>query len=314
MVQTNTVDISQAQAFLARYLGTPPSAVAQIGAGAWSQCFGFSSAGRDLVIRFGKYVVDFQKDQRAHRYASPDLPIPEVLDIGSAFDGYYAVSTRAYGVPLESVSAAQWQTLVPAVVAALEAMRKADLSTAHGFGSWGVDGHAKYDSWSRRLLAVQEDRADQRGHGWRARLATSPEGEATFQWGLDLLEQVADDDVPRSLLHGDLTNRNVLVQGEQITGVFDWGCSIYGDHLYELALFEFWTPWQPTLDLEALRSALAQRWAAQGYRPENHDTRLLACHLHIGLEHLAYNASLEDWPMVVAVARRMRTLAAKQDT
>jgi hygromycin-B 4-O-kinase len=309
MPPSNTVDVPQAQAFLTRYLGEPPSAVAQIGAGAWSQCFGFSSSGRDLVIRFGKYVIDFQKDQRAHQFARPELPIPEVLDIGSAFDGYYAVSTRAHGVPLESVSVAQWRALVPAVVAALEAMRTTDLSSTHGFGGWGVDGHAEHASWSDRLLAVQEDTPDQRGHGWRARLATSPEGEAAFCWGLDLLEQVVDDDVPRSLLHCDLTNRNVLVQGGQISGVFDWGCSIYGDHLYELALFEFWAPWQPALETDVLKSALLERWAAQGYRPENQAARLLACHLHIGLEHLAYHASLNNWPMVEAVARRMHALA-----
>jgi hygromycin-B 4-O-kinase len=308
MAQGHTVDSEQARAFLTRHLGTELSEFMPLGAGAWAQCFGFVYDNRELVIRFGKYVSDFEKDRLAHRYANPDLPIPELLEIGAALDGYYAISTRVYGVPLESVSSAQWLVLVPAVVAVLEAMRTADLSATEGFGGWGADGHAAQPDWRSRLLDVAEDRPDQRSYGWRAALATSAEGQAAFDWGLDLLQQVADDAIPRSLLHCDLTNRNVFVEGDRIRGVFDWGCSVYGDHLYELALFEFWSPWQPQLDVAALRRAIEQRWGELGYRPENKASRLKACYLHIGLEHLAYHAQLGNWTTLLGIAQRMRAL------
>jgi hygromycin-B 4-O-kinase len=308
MVSERPVDIVQTQAFLTRHLGTEPSEIVLLGEGAWSRCFGFVSDGQDLVIRFGKYVSDFQKDQLAYWYANSDLPIPEVIEIGTALDGYFAISTRLYGAPLESVPAKQWHALVPAIVAALEAMRMADLSTTQGYGGWDADGQAPHASWRSRLLDVGEDRPDQRGHGWRERLATAAEGNAAFDWGLHLLQQVADDTVPRSLLHCDLTNRNVFVEADQIAGVFDWGCSIYGDHLYDLAHFEFWSPWHPQLDIEVLRTALEQRWAERGYSPQNKVSRLQACYLHIGLEHLAYNAYLGDWKALLEVAQRMHDL------
>lgn len=311
MAKGHTVDIEQAQAFLASHLGVDVSEVVRIGEGAWSRCFGFAYGGQNLVIRFGNHISDFQKDRLAHTYATPDLPIPEVLEIGQVMECYYAISRRVYGVPLESVSGGQWFALVPAVVAALEAMRTADLSATEGFGGWGADGNAGHSSWSNRLLSVGEDTADQRGHGWRERLAGSPQGEATFEWGFDLLKEIADDDVPRSLLHCDLTNRNVLVNGKHITGVLDWGCSVYGDHLYDLARFEFWAPWHLQLDMEHLRSVIEQRWAEKGYRPENTKSRLLACYLHIGLEHIAYNAHLGKRTTLLAIARRMRALVTE---
>jgi hygromycin-B 4-O-kinase len=312
MAKEHIVDIKQAQAFLVSHLGVDVSEIVRLGEGAWSRCFGFAYCGQNLVIRFGKYVSDFQKDQLAHTYAAPDLPIPEVLEIGQFMDGYYAISRRVYGMPLESVSTAQWLALVPAVAAALEAMRMADLSATEGFGGWGADGNAGHSSWSSRLLSVGEDTPDQRGHGWRERLKESPQGEATFEWGFDLLKKTADDVVPRSLLHCDLTNRNVLVNGNQITGVLDWGCSIYGDHLYDLARFEFWASWHHPLDIERLRSVVEQQWAEKGYRPENKKTRLMACYLHIGLEHIAYHAHLGNWKTLLAVAKRMRTLVTDQ--
>jgi len=310
----NSVDIKQAQTFLATHLGTAPSEVSLIGAGAWSQCFGFRRGNEDLVIRFGKYVDDFAKDRRAYMYASPELPIPQVLDIGPAFDGYYAISTRVYGVPLESLDEAQWLAIVPAVGSILEAMRTIDLSSCSGFGGWGTDGNAAHHSWSSRLLSARDDTPDQRGHGWRKRLSASPQGEAAFVWGFDLLQDVVDDAVPRCLLHCDLINRNVLVIKNKITGVFDWGCSVYGDHLYDLAWFEFWAPWFPKLNMQTLRSELERRWAEIGYAPENKEMRLVACYLHIGLEHLAYNAYLGDKSGLSATAERMRTIVTGNPT
>src|SRR6266498_332078 len=136
------VDTSQARAFLAGHFDTKPADVVLIGEGAWSRCFRFFHGGKERVIRFGNHLDDFQKDQRAFAYATPDLPVPEVFEIGQAFDGYYAISTRAYGVPLESLSASQWLAVVPSLVSALEAMRTANLSSTSGIGGWGAEGRA----------------------------------------------------------------------------------------------------------------------------------------------------------------------------
>lgn len=308
MHKANEIEIEQAQTFLADYFDPAPTEIEFIGAGAWSQCYGFRHAERDLVIRFGKYVDDFQKDQVAYRYATPELPIPQVLDLGQVYDRYYAISTRAHGIPLESVGARQWESLVPALADALEAMRTADLSHTSGLGGWGVNGNAPFAEWSSHLLAVADDTPDRRTYGWRNKLATHRQGEDAFVWGYDLLKTLADSPVPRCLLHCDLINRNVLVNGDRITGIFDWGCSLYGDHLYELAWFEFWASWYPDLKIQLLRSELERCWQAVDYTPADKEARLTAYYLHIGLDHLAYNAYLEDWPAVLATAERMQML------
>ena len=307
---TELVDVSQAQAFLASYLDIEPPEVTLIGEGAWSRCFGFRRGDEELAIRFGNHVDDFRKDQLAAAYATPALPIPEVLAVGQAFAGYFAISRRAHGVPLESLGSTQWLAIVPAVVSALEAMRTTDLSATTGFGGWGADGRAPRATWSSHLLAVGDDPPDHRTYGWRERLATVPEGEAAFTWGFELLKQVVTDSIPRCLVHCDLINRNVLVNADRITAVFDWGCSLYGDHLYDLAWFEFWAPWHPQLDMHYLKSEVERRWREVGYAPENKESRLMACYLHIGLDHLGYNAHLGDWETLSATAERMRTLVA----
>jgi len=311
MDKTEFITLGQARTFLTDYLGSEPADLALVGEGAWSRCFGFQRGDAELVIRFGKYLDDFRKDQLAAAYATPDLPIPQVLDVGPAFDGYFAVSRRGHGVPLESLSVAEWLAIVPAVVAALEAMRTADLSATSGFGGWGADGRAPSASWSAFLLAAGEDTPDRLTPGWRERLAASPAGDAAFTWGIELLKEVASDAVPRCLTHCDLINRNVLVADARITAVFDWGCSLYGDHLYDLAWFEFWAPWMPQLDVRTLRAALERRWREVGYVPEDKEPRLTACYLRIGLDHLIYNTHLGDWSAVAEVAARMRAMVGE---
>lgn len=308
------VDVRQAWTFLTSHLRSEPSYVKLIGEGAWSRCYGFRLGEEALVIRFGKYLYDFQKDQCAYQYAAPDLPIPQVLEIGEAFDGYYAISTRAYGIALESLSTNEWLAVVPSVVAALEAMRLADLSSTTGFGGWDAEGKGSDISWSSHLLAVAEENPELRTYGWRQRLRAAPEADATFVWGFDLLKNIVTDSAPRSLIHADLVNRNVLVKEGRITGVFDWGCSRFGDHLYDLAWFDFWAPWFPGLDMQLLWLEAEKRWREVGYVPHNKVARLVACYLHIGLDHLGYNAYLGNSLALAQTAERMRTLVANAYT
>ena len=187
------IDIKQARMFLAGYYDLAITDVEPVGEGAWSRCYGFRRGNDPFVIRFGRHVSDFEKDERAFGYCAPGLPIPEVLDIGEAYDGYYAISRRVFGVPLESVDVAGWRAVVPAVVDVLEAMRTADLSATQGYGGWDADGMAADASWSKHLLSIAEETDDERSVGRMARLATHPEGDATFRWGLALLQDVVDD-------------------------------------------------------------------------------------------------------------------------
>ena len=310
MTKLSTFDLTaeHVAAFLKNHSGKDVDNLSLLGQGAWSRCFGFRVDEQDLVIRFGNYVEDFQKDRFAHTFASTALPIPEVLEIGKAFSGYYAISTRVYGKALETLNSGEWKTVVPSLIGALEAMRCADLPPDSGIGGWHGDGKASGRSWRERLLSVKEDNPTDRGFGWTKKLATSARGWETFKKGYALLEELATEPIQPSLVHGDLINRNVFVDRGKLSGVFDWGCSVYGDHLYDLAWFEFWSPWYPELDINYLRCQLEQHWRQIGFVPKNKETRLKVCYLHIGLEHLAYNAHLEDWKNLDATVKRMQEL------
>jgi hygromycin-B 4-O-kinase len=286
--------------FLADRYGEGVDHVEVLGGGDWSRAFGFQHEGRDLVVRFGVWRDDFEKDRMAMAFAGPGLPVPRVLEIGDAFDGVYAISERHFGHFLEELDAEQWQKVLPGVLEALNAMRALSVDT-------GVRGQ----TWGERLLDLLIDEPGRRVHGWRAKLAASAELYGLFVAGQGTLEALlpACPDLCH-VLHLDLLNRNVLVveDASRLEAVFDWGCLAYGDFVYEVACLCFWAPWFPGLAATDVRSAVLEHYRSIGLAVESFDERLRCYQIHIGLHHLAY-ASFRDRPAdLVAVAGGLRNL------
>jgi hygromycin-B 4-O-kinase len=303
-------------AFLRSRYGAAVDDPAPIGRGQWSTAWGFRHAGRDLVIRFAATADDFGKDRLAARFAAPALPIPAVLEIGAAFGGCFAVSERVHGGFLDDLDGAALRRTLPAVFAMLDAARAADLSGTTGYGAWGADGNAPFPSWRAALLAAADDPPDGRTHGWRARLAASPTGDAPFAEAFGrmgaLLDRCPEE---RRLIHGDLLNANVLVAGDRIAGVIDWGCAMAGDALYDLAWFLFWQPWYPAWAAIDIRGEAEAHLARQRPAPADVDARLRCYQIRIGLDSQAYNAwkGEERWPDLERVARRTLAIARGDD-
>ena len=245
------------------WLGRP---VAFVGEGAWSRCFGDD----EVVVRFGAHRSDFEKDRTAA--ALPGLPVPAVHRIEPAFGGWACVSDRVHGVPIEALDEDGWRAVLPDVERLL-----GDLAAApppgEGFGLW----ERPMPSWRAFLLSVADDGPHHRTPGWRAAVARSPAAERAFDAGYRRLAELADD-VPeeRHVVHADLLNKNVLVAGGRIAGVFDWGCALTGDARYERAGIDFFRTWDAAAD--------------PVLPPVELDGPMRACLLHVGLDHLAYAA------------------------
>jgi hygromycin-B 4-O-kinase len=296
-------------AFLTTRLGDHVDArsVRRIGHGEWSKAFYVRTAnGRELVVRFSVRDEDFLKDQRAMRFASAQLPIPRLLEIGPAFDGYYAISERAHGRFLEHRGQVAMERLLPSLFAMLDACRGVDLSASSGFGVWRGDATAPHATWRDALLSVAQDAPTQRTHGWRARLRQSDVGQRAFDAGYRRLEALVDAcPNQRYLVHSDLLAFNVLVRGDRISAVLDWGSSLYGDFLWDLAWFTFWQPWYRSWAAVEFRQAARRHYAAIGLDVPNFEERMRCCEFAIGLDGLAYQAFAGHWDDLAWTAGRV---------
>jgi hygromycin-B 4-O-kinase len=284
-------DLVGVEEFLRSRFGDAVQDVVALTPGAWSSPFAFRLAGRDLVLRFSATDEDFRKDEFAARHRSSRLPIPAVVDIGTAFDGYFAITEQLGGDYLERVGGAQIEALLPSLFVALDEMREADISGTTGFGSWGADAQADHATWREALVAVGIDRPALRTHGWSERITSFPGPHAAFRDAYAAIKVLAEaqSDV-RHLVHSDLLNRNVLVRGATITGVLDWGSSLYGDFLFDVAWLWFFAPWSSGWETVDFRNEAAKHYVAIGLDVPRFEERLGACALYIAIDALAYLA------------------------
>lgn len=303
------IDTDAARGFLVDRRGRAVTAVELVGAGAWSRCFGFRDGADDLVIRFGRHRDDFEKDRRAAAWASSTLPIPAVLDIGPAWDGWFAVSERAFGEPLDSLDHHGWTRVLPSLLAALDAAHAVDVTATRGFGEWRPDGGAPAATWAGHLLAVGDDRPGGRTHGWRAALAASAIGDREVHRGIEVLERLAPVLAPeRRLAHADLLNGNVLADGATITAVLDWGCALYGDPLFDLAWIDVCSIWHPAIAEAAVLDSGLAHLARTGVDLTDAALRIQACQVRILVAALGYCAFVHRSDDLVAIRERLLPL------
>lgn len=302
------VGLDRATAFLVQRFGSGVAGVEPIGFGEWSKAFAFRLDGSDLVVRFGRQRESFEKDRLAMAFAASDLPIPRISEIGEALGGWYAVSERAAGRFLDDLSGEELRSVLPSLFDALDEMRRADVSRSIGYGGWGADGDAPFDSWPAFLLDITV--ADDRPDGWRVALAGSSTGIGPFdEAAARLAELVRHCPAERRLIHSDLLHWNVLVDGGHISAVVDWQCAMYGDFLYDVAWLAFWAEWNPAWSGIDWPAEAERHYRTIGLAVPALAERMHAYRIHIGLDGLRYNAYMGRWDEVALVAERTLTVA-----
>jgi hygromycin-B 4-O-kinase len=314
-VNRHQLTVEAVAAFLRDHGWRGASAISPIVYGEWSCAFSFAVDGHaaEYVVRFSALDEDFRKDRLAARFAGLRLPIPRMLELGKAFDGFYSISERARGAFIDALDGRQMRRALTSLLAGIDGMRQADISTTRGFGLWDASGEAPHATWRDALLAIGTDTSESRIAGWRPRLEQSPTGAAPFDAAFKRLAALIDD-LPnvRHLVHADLLNYNVLVDAERVSAVLDWGAAMYGDWLFDIAWFVFWQPWYPAwAEIDFAHEATAH-FAALGVPIPDFDLRLRCCEIAIGLDNQAYCAYRGEvrWPQLEEVA--VRTLALSE--
>jgi hygromycin-B 4-O-kinase len=294
-------------AFVAGRYGARATVPVPLGAGEWSRAYAFALDGEPVVGRFGAWGDDFAKDALLGALSTPRLPAPRVLDLGATPEGYFAVSQRRYGEFLDALDGPGMRAVLPALLATMDAIAAVTVEGSSGYGPWSPDRRAPHASWPEALLAVAADRP--RIGDWRRALDASPVGGESFRLGHERLRRLAAE-LPdeRRLVHADLLNRNVLVNGARVTAVLDWGNAMFGDPLYDAAWLLYWWPWYPRWSGIDVGAELARHRSARGCVSAGVDRRLLAYQLHIGLDHLAYTAATGRWDDLARNDAQVRAL------
>ena len=93
---------------VAAFLGGQPEDLEPLSGGSWSSAWAYRAGDEELVVRFGPEVSWYEADRMAMAFAGPDLPVPEVRELGTVPSGQaYAISVRHHGRFLEDTPVEQ---------------------------------------------------------------------------------------------------------------------------------------------------------------------------------------------------------------
>ncbi len=275
--------------------------------GAWSSAWAYRAGGEELVIRFGPERSWYEADRMAMAFSGPDLPVPEIREVGTTPDGRaYAISVRHHGLFLEDTPVEQADALAPTLTRLLLALYRAP--AAPDAPVMWHQGGAPVPSWREFILSGLVDDPADRVHGWAAALAAdrelAPLSTAVAERVTALVEACPER---RDLIHGDLLHGNVLVSPDcsRIEAVLSWKCSVRGDFLFDAAWCTFWAePFHPGIAAADPLSGLLRNPAVQGDLVDA-AIRHHCYELHIGYTHLGWNIWVGDQASLAATARRL---------
>ena len=268
--------------------------------GFWSAAYGYRIDDRGLVLRVGQIREGFEMDRDAMAYDASDLPVPEVLEIGDAFGGAYAISVRHHGRFLETVTTHEADVVGPTIVRLLAALKSAPPT-------------ATPSNWRDWLMGGLVDDPRRHVSGWRTKLAADPKLDSLFRACESRVGELAASCPERKdLVHGDLLHSNVLISDDasHVNAVFSWKCSTRGDFLFDAAWCTFWGAFHPGIAAADVfhrvvrdPSITVDPRALDGAADRHH------CYeLHIGATHLGWNAWVGDEEALRSVAAHTATI------
>lgn len=301
----------EVSAFLTGHSGAPEDLEALSG-GSWSSAWAYRTGGEELVVRFGREVSWYEADRMAMAFAGPDLPVPEVREVGTTPSGRaYAISVRHHGRFLEDTPVDRAGALSPALTRLLVALYRVP-KRANAPVVWHQP-RSSPPSWRDFLLAGLVDDPGSLTHGWSGALATdarlavlSAETAARVRALVDACPE------RRDLVHGDLLHGNVLTSPDarRIEAVLSWKCSVRGDFLFDAAWCSFWSSFHPGIAAADPLSGVIRSPSVRAERDALLDAaaRHHCYELHIGFTHLGWNVWVGDRDALAATARRLEAV------
>lgn len=275
--------------------------------GAWSSAWAYRLDGEALVIRFGPEASWYEADRMAMAFASDDLPVPEVREVGTTPAGRaYAISVRHYGGFLEDTPLELAEAVAPALTRLLVALYRVpsspDLPVA-----WHQTGESP-STWREYLRTGLVDDPKAVVHGWSDALAADKSLSALSAAASSRIHALVDAcPERRDLIHGDLLHGNVLVSPSthRVEAVLSWKCSVRGDFLFDAAWCSFWSSFHPGI---AAADPLSGVLGALRSEPDAFVDAAARHHcyeLHIGYTHLGWNIWTGNAEALAATARRL---------
>ncbi|MFW9851545.1 MAG: fructosamine kinase family protein [Candidatus Thorarchaeota archaeon] len=247
-----SIEIGDVKLFLIRNFSSQIKNLEFLKGGEFSQAFSFDSVKGSFVIKLrnrriiGTKKNPFEKEILAYKNVKlrdDTIPIPNIVSNGT-FSGekrskiIYCIVEKAHGNFVHLFPPEKHELVDLNLIDVLHRIHSIDISNTKGYGNWFSFQEARFNSMSEHIIDVIEK---QRIYT-NKRYSTGIFEKNLYIKGVKRIEELVQNcSKYRYLIHGDYGYDNVLADVNcNISSVFDWEHSLFGDFVYDIAWLDFW--------------------------------------------------------------------------
>ena len=221
------ITLDEASSFLFNHYQSSVTKLEALKGGKHSKAFSYNYSGVDFIIRFNPDDNGFKKDN----HLSTNVPIPEVLEIGTYKDLFYCITRKIIGETARDQYNREDFSSLSLLYNAVENIAKVKIAGT-GYGYVDINGNAPYKSSLEYINDVYHSNSL---FDWQKifKIAFVDKDFTDYVAGrMEYFARFATED--RELLHGDFGADNVFVNNGAISGIIDWEKMRCGDHFLDV--------------------------------------------------------------------------------
>ena len=311
------VSISEVENFLKKDFGVNIKNIEILKGGEISQAFSFDNESESYVIkirnvkkRFRKFNP-FVKEKTISEILStrnPLIPIPENVVYGTFKETkkekfIYSIVKKVKGDFVHLFPQEKFNSVDCNLIDLLYLIHTTDIADTRGFGNWEEWKNARYKSMQEHILEGLE----------REKIYTN-ERFSTGIFEIELYNEGSDKirellkfcSSYRFLVHADYGYDNVLADSEgNITAVFDWEHSIFGDFVYDIAWLDFWG----FREEDTYSKLYYEKYKGSDLLDfENYEERLLCYKIYVGMSAAGFFSETNQEDKYLEAKQRLLSL------
>lgn len=227
-------EVNEIQGILSEIYEGFSADIIEVGHGEFTKAFGFNFDGDDLIFKIADGVEQFQKELFAGtNFNSLDVPIPKILRIDSFTNGrFYCISKKCPGEVIDRLSDIDLKLIIPEFTNMSTHLWTSPIKR-NGWGLWNRHGDGQFRSWVAFLESESENILSKPNN-----LDSQKVYKYLHSKMIKYYPQLVDS---RYLVHGDYGFNNIFSYKNKISGVIDWGDSMYGDFVYDISWIQLWS-------------------------------------------------------------------------
>ena len=245
------IGLNEVKQFLVENFSEKSNNLEPLKGGEVSQAFSFEDQKQSYIIKIRKIRKihakrkPFEKELNAYKSITSrdkSIPIPKIIQKGVYLEEegekyIYCITEKAGGSFVHLFPQEKQRLVDVLLIKMLYKIHSIDISTTSNYGHWEHFDKGNYSSWKEFILGEIEE--------------PNPFIEEARKGGeeVDFLDQamrrirelLSFCTEKRYLVHADYGHDNTLAdEAGNITAVFDWEHSLFGDFVYDIAWLDFW--------------------------------------------------------------------------